>query len=154
MATRRSILMKQEILEYLEFLRTANPPNISSKMGFSLLDCSYEEKFLKFQFTVTPFMINSLNTAHGGILATVLDMSMGNLGYAMTGHRSAPTAMLNVNFLRPAHLGDVLISTAVCKKTGNSLVNLYCEIENKITSELIANGTAIFSIIPGQTADY
>ncbi|MEG1971986.1 MAG: PaaI family thioesterase [Oscillospiraceae bacterium] len=154
MPSKRTEIMQKEVLEYLGEFRALKSPNISAKMELSFLDCSYEDKFLKLQFPITEFMINSLNTVHGGALATVMDITMGNLSYYITGHRSAPTAMLNVNFLRPAFLGDVLTSHAVVKKAGNSLVSVYCEIENKINCELIANATAAFSIIPGQTADY
>ncbi|MEG2144752.1 MAG: hypothetical protein RRY40_05420, partial [Oscillospiraceae bacterium] len=91
MPSKRTEIMQKEVLEYLGEFRALKSPNISAKMELSFLDCSYEDKFLKLQFPITEFMINSLNTVHGGALATVMDITMGNLSYYITGHRSAPT---------------------------------------------------------------
>ena len=82
-----------------------------------------------------------------GILTTAMDMTMGYLAYAMDEHKSAPTSEINVHFLNPAFLGDMLVSKAWCKKVGSTLVSLTCEIRNIDTKRLIAHGSATFCIL-------
>lgn len=151
MKSEKTILLFKDIVDYFDSLSKEKDKSISGMLGLFPLDYSYEEGTLELAFRVTPFMINSLNCLHGGIVSTVLDITMGDLGYAMTEHKSAPTAQMNINFLKPAFLGDFLISKAWCKKVGRSLIALYGEIHNPATGEIIANGTANFCIVPTLT---
>ena len=151
MKSAQTLNMRKHLNEYFKELENRKDRNITGTMGLKIFDCSFEEGTLELEFAVTPFMINSLDCLHGGVMATVLDITMGDLAYAMTNHLTAPTAQITVNYLRPAFLNDVLHSKAWCKKCGNCLVTLYAEITNPKTNAIIANGTANFCIIPGQT---
>lgn len=145
--TEKTAYIFKDIVNFFDNLNNSSEDSINSKMGLYPLSYSYEEASLELAFRVTPFMINTLNACHGGILTTAMDMSMGCLAYAMDEHKAAPTADINVRFVNAAFLGDMLICKAWCKKLGSTLISLNCEIQNADTKKLIAFGSATFCIL-------
>ncbi len=145
--TEKTAYIFRDIVEFFDELNNKNKDSINAKMGLYPLNYSYEDGTLELAFRVTPFMINTLNACHGGILTTAMDMSMGYLAYAMDEHKSAPTSNINVHFVNAAFLGDMLICRSWCKKLGSTLISLTCEIQNADTKKLIAYGSATFCIL-------
>ena len=147
MRSEKTVYLFKDLIEFFDEMNNTPGDSINSKLGLYPLDYSYEEGTLELAFRVTPFMINTINACHGGILTTVMDMNMGYLAYAMNEHKTAPTSNININFLAPAFLGDMLVAKAWCKKCGSTLVSLTCEVRNIDTRRLIATGSGTFCIL-------
>ena len=82
------------------------------------LDISYGEDTCLVKMAVQDFMYNPQGTLHGGIIGTVLDISMGHLLTHAIG--VGMTLEMRTQFLRPARSG-VVSATASFLKKGRSI---------------------------------
>jgi acyl-CoA thioesterase len=80
--------------------------NASRRMGMEALVIEVDHAVVRMQ--VTKHMVNGHQTMHGGFLFTLADSTFG----LVCNTRGVPTvaAAADIVFIRPAHLGDVLIS--------------------------------------------
>lgn len=81
----------------------------SEALGIKLLEI--RPGYARMQMPVRRDMVNIHGTAHGGMLFTLADSAFG---YACNTYNKVTVASgCSIDYLRPAHLGDVLIATAV-----------------------------------------
>ena len=67
--------------------------------------------YARMQMTVREDMVNLHSTAHGGLVFTLADSAFA---YACNSHnKMAVASSCNIDFLRPAHLGETLTAIAV-----------------------------------------
>jgi phenylacetic acid degradation protein PaaD len=80
----------------------------SRALGMTLVEVA--EGHAVVRMTVRADMLNGHGTAHGGLVATLADSAFA---LACNSHGVAAVASgFDVTFLRPAHVGDVLVATA------------------------------------------
>ena len=85
--------------------RIAMPP-AATQLGWHLLDARPGEGWIKIGFEGKPEVCNPAGFVQGGILAAMLDDTMGPAVFAMTeGRLYTATISLTVNFLAPARPG-------------------------------------------------
>jgi acyl-CoA thioesterase len=81
----------------------------SVALGIALLEV--RPGYARMQMTVRRDMVNIHGTTHGGMVFTLADSAFG---YACNTHNKVAVASnCSIDFLRPAHLGDILTATAV-----------------------------------------
>ena len=92
--------------------------------------------------------LRSRGIAHGGILATLMDTT---LGFAASSRApdgfDVVTAQLNVNFIRPARAGEVLIARGEIKHAGRKTAVAWAEAHTQ-GGELVVTGSATLVYIP------
>ena len=82
------------------------PPPAPALLGWKPLAVDPEAGTIEVAFTATEQFLNSVGVVQGGILAAMLDATMGTGLLATLGPgQFAPTTDLHVQFLRPARLG-------------------------------------------------
>jgi len=80
----------------------------SEALGIKLLEV--RPGYARMQMTVRRDMVNIHGTTHGGMVFTLADSAFG---YACNTHNKVAVASnCSIDFLRPAHLGDILTATA------------------------------------------
>ena len=82
------------------------------------LDISYGDDTCIVKMPVRDFMYNPQGSLHGGIIGTVLDISMGHLLVHSVG--VGMTLEMRTQFLRPARTGTI-VATARFLKKGRSI---------------------------------
>jgi uncharacterized protein (TIGR00369 family) len=92
--------------------------------------------------------LRTLGIAHGGVIATMLDSSMGT-----ETNRSSPpdhyvvTAQLNVHFIRPAFEGETLVATSKVHHVGRKTAVAQGELRTS-DGALVATSSATFVFVP------
>ena len=82
------------------------PPPAAGLLGWQLMTVDPEAGTIEVAFTATEQFLNSVGMVQGGILAAMLDATMGTGLLATLGPgQFAPTTDLHVQFLRPARPG-------------------------------------------------
>jgi uncharacterized protein (TIGR00369 family) len=78
----------------------------------------------EYRMVVQDAHLSSPGTAHGGVLAGLLDAALGAaaLTLAFTAGELVSTIEFKINYLRPVHLGDELRATARVEHTGKSII--------------------------------
>ncbi|MBR2716633.1 MAG: PaaI family thioesterase [Oscillospiraceae bacterium] len=83
-----------------------------------LVDCSYDDSTLTLAMEPEPWMGNPMGILHGGITASVLDLTMGLLCRYCSGGFMTPTVSMDVQYLRAAALDRRLFIRAELTKRG------------------------------------
>ena len=97
---------------------------INDMLAPELAACSAADKSL----TVREWMLNPVGTLHGGIMSTMLDMSMGMLTRCLRQTGKVSTVSLSVNFLRPVQPGEKVFIRAEVQKLGRRVAFLQAQI--------------------------
>lgn len=114
-------------------------------LGLSL---HYDDCHCTIEFDVAEFMLNPKGTLHGGIIALVLDTSMGHLLTHLNG--AASTLEIKVQYLRAVGPGPAKVVASVLKK-GRSVSFLQANFYDS-QGELAAFATSTWQMLsrPGQ----
>ncbi len=90
-------------------------------LACELAACSYEHSSVTLCLTPKPWMANPMEILHGGITASLLDMTMGLLCRYCSGGHMTPTVSMDVQYLRPGPLDKRLYIRADLTKRGFSV---------------------------------
>lgn len=101
-------------------------------------------------YRVGPDHLRTRGIVHGGIIATLMDTSLG-----LAAATKAPsgldvvTAQINVNFIRPGWKGELLQASAEVQHSGRKTAVVTGEIRTEGGS-LVATGSATMIYVPAQ----
>ncbi|MGB9678483.1 MAG: PaaI family thioesterase [Thermoanaerobacteraceae bacterium] len=98
--------------------------------GFAMTGVKIEEKHL-----------NPLNIAHGGVLFTLMDITMGMA--ARTLGKQVISIEMNINYIAPANIGDEVKATAKMLHVGNKTSVAVCEAYSQ-DGKLLASARETF----------
>lgn len=89
--------------------------------------------------------LNHAGTVHGGVLASLVDMTMGQAVRSLTGANDVPaTSQLTVTYLRPGKAGALVVSAQVRKQGENLTV---CEADVEQDGQALAHALATFAVL-------
>ncbi|WP_134685966.1 PaaI family thioesterase [Brevibacillus migulae] len=139
---------EQEILRLaMQAIKQKRERNSAFLSGFMGLTGQFlDERTYQFIVPITPFMHNPLGVVHGGILATLIDSTMGSLvNRSLPENQFGVTTELKVNYLRSSREGT-LRSEATILHRGQTLIVLQGSVFDE-RDRLLAHGTATFMIL-------
>ena len=90
--------------------------------------------------------LNPAGAVHGGLLATVVDTTMGAAVRTTADGESPATSQLTVTYLRPGKPGDLQVTARVSKR-GDSLT--MCEAEVEQDGKTLVHALATFALVGG-----
>ncbi|MBN7774179.1 PaaI family thioesterase [Clostridium aminobutyricum] len=123
---------------------------LNSLMHIELIQCNDNERSVTFGFPVAEWQLNSNDVMHGGISASVMDLSLGlpaNYIAMEKGGLFAPTINMNVSYLLPVPLSDRLVVTAKVVSSGSSLITVTGEAKLKSSGAVAITATAMYKIL-------
>ncbi len=110
-------------------------------LGMDITFADDKAGVLEANFVAQESFANTVGNIQGGILTAMLDDLMGYaLGITLPTTQFAPTANLNVSFLRPAQAGVLHGKGQILKKEGD-IYQLAAKLYND-SGELLASSTA------------
>jgi len=118
--------------------------SINGMMRAERIDCSFEAKTLSFGFPVQQWQVNRVGTLHGGIICTAFDLTIAALAQFYAGENFAPTVSLDVKYIRPVKVGDMMIVTAKATAAGKRITQLTCEAYSRESGKLVATGASVY----------
>lgn len=118
-------------------------PRILDKLSPVFVSCNAAAQEACVRFFVEDWMCNVKGTLHGGMIATMLDNSMGLLTRALYGDGAQiSTISLNVSYLRPVLPGAAVTVTVRAEKFGRNIAFLYAALHTQEGKPAAtANGT-------------
>ncbi|NLD19010.1 MAG: PaaI family thioesterase [Clostridiales bacterium] len=117
---------------------------INEMMKSCSIECSFEEKTITFGFPVQPWQANRVGNMHGGLICTAFDLTLAALARFFARENFAPTISLDVKYVRPISVGDMLLVKAKATSTGRRITQLTCEAYSKESEKLIATGASVY----------
>jgi uncharacterized protein (TIGR00369 family) len=125
------------------------PPKVAATLGVEFKSIDAETGAIEVEFQAKPEFTNPSGNVQGGILAAMLDDTMGPaLAATLAKGEFAPTVNLNVSFERPAVVGSLSGKGRVIKR-GKSVCFLSAELYQHGERVASATATAIIRRIPG-----
>ncbi len=98
----------------------AAPPPAAVLLGWQLLSVDPDAGTIEVAFTATEQFLNPTGVVQGGMLAAMLDDTLGPaLVATLAPEEFAPTVDLHVQFLRPAHPGRLVGRGRVVRRASN-----------------------------------
>jgi uncharacterized protein (TIGR00369 family) len=88
--------------------------------------------------------LNPAGTVHGGLLATLVDTTMGSAVRSAVGDETPATSQLSITYLRPGRPGRLLV-TATVRKRGENLT--VCEAEVEQEGSTLVHALATFAVL-------
>jgi acyl-CoA thioesterase len=89
--------------------------------------------------------LNPGGTVHGGVISTLIDVSMAEALNTMTEEGEQPfTIQITVNYMKPGKLGT-LTSTAAVRKGGERITVVEAEVVQEDDDEAIALATGTYT---------
>lgn len=121
----------------------------NTMLGPELYTCDYDKQTVTLVMETKPWMGNPMGILHGGVTASVLDMTMGLLCRYFSGGYMTPTISMDVQFLRSGPLDKKLYIEAELTKRGMSI----CYATGKLWAEgsrvrLIASSSGSYYVVP------
>ncbi|WP_210439623.1 PaaI family thioesterase [Nocardioides xinjiangensis] len=90
--------------------------------------------------------LNAAGTIHGGMLATLVDATMGAAIRSAVGDETPATSQLTLTYLRPGTPGDLVV-TAEVRKRGDRLT--ICEADVEQDGKSLVHALATFALLDG-----
>jgi uncharacterized protein (TIGR00369 family) len=116
------------------------PPRVAATLGMKITRVDAEAGVVEADFEAKPEFTNPVGNVQGGILAAMLDDTMGPaLACQLAAGEFAPTLNLNISFLKPAKPGKLRGVGRVVRK-GKDVCYLAGELSQN--GELVATATA------------
>jgi uncharacterized protein (TIGR00369 family) len=88
--------------------------------------------------------LNPAGTVHGGLLATLVDTTMGAAVRSAVDGEVPATSQLTITYLRPGRPGPLVVTARVTKR-GESLT--MCEAEVEQSGKTLAHALATFALV-------
>lgn len=117
---------------------------INGMMKSHKVNCSYDDKTITFGFPVQPWQVNRVGNMHGGMICVAFDLTLAALARFFARENFAPTISLDVKYVRPISVGDVLLVTAGATATGARITQLTCEAYSRDSGKLVATGASVY----------
>lgn len=142
---------KEAMMEVLvatgNILREALPGGMADQMGLHVIDCDPSNNTAVFESAVPPeWMRNPMGWVHGGMIASLLDSSMGIHSSIYSGGAGTPTINLNVSYLRPTPAGRQLHIRSRIVKHGVSMVFAESTLWADEETKPCATATGVFHL--------
>lgn len=116
---------------------------VNGMMAPTFVDADPDAMSVTLAFTVHPWEINRAGGLHGGVMASMLDHTLGLTAACYLGHW-APTLSLNIDYIRPANLDDKLLAKATVLSLGRRIIRMRGELLQAQTGKLVASCSATF----------
>ncbi len=125
------------------------PMTETTATGFASLigvhDGTAEDGRARLELEATEDHLNRAGTVQGGLLATLVDMAMGQALRSSTGEDEVPaTSQLTVTYLRPGRPGRLLVTGRVRKQGENLSV---CEGDVEQDGSTLVHALATFAVL-------
>ena len=125
---------------------STNKPKFLDILGFSDFNLDKENKTLELKFNASVELTHSNDTiVQGGFVTAMLDSCMAQLVLALTNGQVNPLTLdINVQFLRPCTVGDIIVRAKYIKE-GRTIA--YTSAELFQNEKIVASATATSKLV-------
>ncbi|MGN0290424.1 MAG: PaaI family thioesterase [Lachnospiraceae bacterium] len=128
----------------------ATKPSVHKMMSLNdslepeFVSCSWEKKMLTFRFHIKPWMLNTGGNMHGGMIASICDLTMGILVRYIKGSASCVTVHLGMEYMRGIPPTSDVVVQATAEKTGRNMYFMTAKVYRSDDGKIAASSSAEF----------
>lgn len=126
--TEQKKALTQKFERLSEHVAHGNPNDFSLQLPLTLESLDPEDQSMTCSFSIQERFGNPQGIAHGGIIATIMDIAQGAaVGTYAEENRRMTTASLQISYLNPVHIGEKLYVRTKITEIGRTMV--FCTAE-------------------------
>ena len=123
---------------------TDSPPGFLSLIGAETPEA--EDGSARLDLEADERHLNPAGAIHGGMLATVVDTTMGAAVASAVDGELPVTSQLTITYLRPGKPGRLVVTARVSKRGENLTI---CEADVEQDGRTLVHGLATFALVEG-----
>ena len=137
--------MERAFTDYFHQVAETSAGTFNAMLDPQFVRCDFDGKTLVLRVETQPWMTNPGGILHGGIIASLLDFTMGLLCRYFAGGTMTPTVSMEVSYLRAAPVeGSVCVSAQVTK-VGRTFLNTLGSLwSDGAEDRLLATSTGVY----------
>lgn len=136
------------LTEEISFINGKMAATLNGRMQGELVSCDEANQSITLRYPVQDWQVNGLGTLHGGMISTMMDLTMSMAIYCYSRQTIPPTITMTVNFLRPVPIEDGVHIMAHVTSIGKRNATAYCEAIVPGTGKVAATAVGTYAIIP------
>ena len=127
-----------------------NYKQISTKLGFikhngGLLFKKINNKKFEFKTKIKKIHLNKAKITHGGYICSIIDAGTGTAAHACSNKKTCVTISLDIKFISPTKLDDIIFGSVKVEKKTKSLIFLTCYL--KANGKIVSFASGIWKIL-------
>ncbi len=138
------------LTEELAFMNGKMAHTLNGRLRPELVGCVPEVQELTLRFPLQDWQVNGLGTLHGGIISTLMDLTMSMAVYCYSRQSIPPTITMTTNYLRPVPMDEGVFIRARVTSIGRKNATAYCETIIPASGKTAATALGTYAIIPGK----
>lgn len=123
--------MEQALIRFAQLLKEGPEDCMNATFPPEFIRASFEESTMVYRYETEPGMSNPLGKLHGGMIAAMMDTTMGALSFYMAGEKLTPTITMKVDYVRPGIIGQPVYVGVRCTNCGRTM----CYVTGKAWQE-------------------
>lgn len=145
--------MERSLIQFTRILKDGTPGAFNSKITPAFVRCNFKENTMVYSFEIAPWMSNPQGSIHGGIVAAILDTTMGSLSYYMAGEKITPTITMKVDYVAPGLLDMPVYVGCNCTRCGGTMAYITCKAWQADETKPFATADGVY-FTAGPKADF
>ena len=138
--------MEKERLQEFVKMRVELDDTINSMLDMKIVKLDQETKKVVLEFPVKDWQLNPFDHLHGGIISTIIDITMSAAAYSFSKASSTPTIQMAINFVKGISKDAVLYVEGYCDHVGTRMAQTRAIVKIKDNDEIVATANGSYAI--------
>ena len=143
----KNLTTGQWLAQELVAIREKMSATLNARLAPELHSFDDARQAITLKFPVQDWQVNGLGTLHGGIISTMMDLTMSMAIYCYSRETIPPTISMSINYLRPVPMEDGVLITARVTSIGKRNATAYCEAVVPATGKVASTAVGTYAII-------
>ncbi len=143
---------KQNVMDWLReelaFMNGKMAHTLNGRLRPELESCDEATQTLTLRYPLQDWQVNGLGTLHGGMINTMLDLTMSMAVYCFSQQTIPPTVSMTTNYLRPVPMDEAVLISARVTSIGKRNATAYCEAIVPASGKVACTAIGTYTIIP------
>lgn len=135
------------LMDEIAFINGKMAATLNGRMQGELVSCDEADQSITLRYPVQDWQVNGLGTLHGGMISTMMDLTMSMAIYCYSRQTIPPTITMTVNYLRPVPIEDGVHIMARVTSIGKRNATAYCEAIIPGTGKVAATAVGTYAIV-------
>lgn len=120
---------------------------LNARLDAALEDCDDATQTLTLRYPLQDWQVNGLGTLHGGMINTMMDLTMSMAVYCFSRQTIPPTVSMTTNYLRPVPMDGSVLIRARLTSLGKRNATAYCEAIVPATGKVACTAVGTYAVI-------
>ncbi len=131
----------------LAFINGKMAATLNGRLKAELESCDEAQQVLTLRYPLQDWQVNGLGTLHGGMINTMMDLTMSMAVYCFSRQSIPPTISMTVNYLRPVPMEESVLIRARVTSLGKRNATAYCEAIVPATGKVACTAIGTYAVI-------